>query len=41
MDGRRVDNHRLVVQQAYSGKKKSRGPTTDDVCYNCGKKGHW
>ena len=41
MDGKRVDGHKLIVQMAVSGKKRDRGPGRDDVCFNCGKKGHW
>ena len=41
MDGKRVDSHKLIVQEALSGKKRPHGPAREDVCYNCGKKGHW
>ncbi len=41
MDGQEVDGHKLMVQIASSGKGKSHGPNNEDVCYNCGMRGHW
>ena len=35
-----LDHHRIVVEPAVP-KRKSRGPTGQDVCFNCGLKGHW
>ena len=43
MDGKSFEGQRLVVQRA--GEKKSRysskGPQSNDKCFNCGKLGHW
>ena len=65
MDGRRLKNQRIVVQEArgrrdlgrdrdrerrtspkhYYNKERSdvkrSGPKPEDICYNCGKAGHW
>jgi len=50
MDGKMVQGTRIKVQfqgkQLYNcpklvGQKRNRGPTNEDICYNCGKSGHW
>merc|ERR1711981_224235 len=44
MHGRRMDGNRVVVEFKGDDKKRNRdrrGPDTKDVCYNCGRKGHW
>ena len=41
MDGKELDRHKIIVQMATAGKGRTRGPTTGDVCYNCGRPGHW
>ena len=40
MNDQKVDGHHVVVECAHEG-RKGKGPSEDDVCYNCGKKGHW
>lgn len=36
--------HRIVVEYKESkkeSKSSKNGPTKDDLCYNCGRRGHW
>ncbi|KAL4455002.1 hypothetical protein ABPG74_006384 [Tetrahymena malaccensis] len=42
MNGQRFEDTRIVVQYKENRSDRNRrGPTTVDVCYNCGRKGHW
>ncbi|KAL4503331.1 hypothetical protein ABPG72_000937 [Tetrahymena utriculariae] len=42
MDGQRFEDTRIVVQYKENRSDRNRrGPSTVDVCYNCGRKGHW
>ena len=41
MDGKELDGHKIIVQVASAGRGKIHGPTGADVCFNCGRKGHW
>ncbi len=41
MDGQKIDGHRIIVQQALVDRRKLRGPEHADICYNCGRRGHW
>lgn len=40
MDREELDDHRIIVEEAIP-KRKSHGPSSQDVCFNCGLKGHW
>jgi arginine/serine-rich splicing factor 7 len=48
LNGKNVDGYRLTVEPAGRDWRKNRnndrerrGPSSDDKCYNCGKRGHW
>ncbi|CAK74995.1 unnamed protein product (macronuclear) [Paramecium tetraurelia] len=41
VDGRRIGGDRVTVKQRDDRPSGVRGPTTRDVCFNCGRKGHW
>ena len=49
MNGRRINGQKIVVQAAHGRQREisphSRprrpGPQESDICYNCGKTGHW
>ncbi len=41
MDGKRVEGRSMIVQFAHGGRSRVQGPAEEDVCFNCGKKGHW
>ena len=42
MDSTRICGRRITVQKSYGGRKeRDKGPLGQDVCYNCGSKGHW
>jgi arginine/serine-rich splicing factor 7 len=40
MDREELDDHRIIVEKAIP-KRKSHGPSSQDVCFNCGLRGHW
>jgi len=40
MNDEKIDGHHVVVEIAHDG-RRGKGPSEDDACYNCGKKGHW
>lgn len=49
MNGRRILGQKIVVQAAYGKRRETSprsrprrpGPQETDICYNCGKTGHW
>ena len=45
MDGAIFEGNRIVVQKAGDNKERrrssGRGPSANDRCFNCGRKGHW
>lgn len=40
MDREELDGHQIIVEEAIP-KRKSHGPSSQDVCFNCGLRGHW
>lgn len=40
MDHEELDHHQIIVEEAIP-KRKSHGPSSHDICFNCGKRGHW
>ena len=49
MNGRRINGQKIVVQAAHGrlreisphSRPRRPGPQESDICYNCGKTGHW
>ncbi len=45
MNGRNIEDSKISVQMKGANRDgsrdRTRGPTAKDVCYNCGKSGHW
>mmetsp|Transcript_10474 Transcript_10474/g.15674 ORF Transcript_10474/g.15674 Transcript_10474/m.15674 type:complete len:106 (+) Transcript_10474:207-524(+) len=41
MNRRSLDGSRIIVEFAGERRERRRGPSSKDVCYNCGKTGHW
>ncbi len=40
-DGTELEGHKLLVQMASAKKDRAHGPSGNDVCFNCGMRGHW
>ncbi|CAD8048284.1 unnamed protein product [Paramecium primaurelia] len=41
MDGKRIGGDRITVKSRDNRHLGANGPTARDVCFNCGRKGHW
>lgn len=40
LNGQDLDGHRMIVEMA-EPRKRGNGPSSKDVCFNCGHSGHW
>eukprot|EP00826_Nyctotherus_ovalis_P041656 TRINITY_DN4235_c0_g1_i12.p1 TRINITY_DN4235_c0_g1~~TRINITY_DN4235_c0_g1_i12.p1 ORF type:complete len:280 (+),score=19.70 TRINITY_DN4235_c0_g1_i12:70-909(+) len=40
MHGAEIDRARIIVEEA-DPRRRHRAPSSRDLCYNCGRKGHW
>ncbi|OMJ84962.1 hypothetical protein SteCoe_13793 [Stentor coeruleus] len=41
MDNRNFDDSRIIVEYAGIRRERRKGPSTEDLCYNCHNPGHW
>eukprot|EP00331_Platyophrya_macrostoma_P035033 CAMPEP_0176451026 /NCGR_PEP_ID=MMETSP0127-20121128/27538_1 /TAXON_ID=938130 /ORGANISM="Platyophrya macrostoma, Strain WH" /LENGTH=98 /DNA_ID=CAMNT_0017838897 /DNA_START=22 /DNA_END=318 /DNA_ORIENTATION=+ len=40
MDGKSFEGQKIIVEFAGEKKTRSKGPQSEDVCFNCGESGH-